>query len=55
MPSAMKLPDMNHALNDVTDDEDDQAAYNQPERPLDPELIETLAAFITAPATAPRP
>jgi alpha-beta hydrolase superfamily lysophospholipase len=41
------LPDMNHALTDVTDAADDIASYNQPERPLDPMLIETLAAFIT--------
>jgi uncharacterized protein len=43
------LSDMNHALNDVTDEADDIASYNQPERPLDPVLIETLAAFIAAP------
>src|ERR1700722_10890054 len=42
------LPDMNHVLVDVTDAADDLAAYNQPERALDPELIETLAAFIVA-------
>jgi uncharacterized protein len=42
------LPDMNHVLNDVTDDADDLAAYNQSERPLDAELIETVAAFIQA-------
>jgi uncharacterized protein len=40
------LPEMNHSLNDVTDEADDLAAYNQPERPLDPMLIETLVAFI---------
>jgi uncharacterized protein len=39
---------MNHVLVDVTDEADDQAAYNQPERALDPELIDTLAAFIAA-------
>jgi pimeloyl-ACP methyl ester carboxylesterase len=43
------LDDMNHVLNDVSDEADDLAAYNQPERPLDPTLIETLVAFITAP------
>jgi len=42
------LADMNHALNDVTDDADDLASYNQPERPLDPALMETLVAFILA-------
>jgi uncharacterized protein len=41
------LPDMNHMLVDVTDEADDLAAYNQPERALDPALIDQLAAFIT--------
>jgi hypothetical protein len=45
---AVWLPDMNHVLVDVTDDADDLAAYNQPERALDPTLIETVAAFILA-------
>jgi uncharacterized protein len=40
------LPDMNHVLNDVTDEADDLAAYNQSERPLDPDLIEAVATFI---------
>jgi uncharacterized protein len=40
------LPDMNHVLNDVSDEADDLASYNQPERPLDPDLVETVAAFI---------
>jgi hypothetical protein len=40
------LPDMNHVLNDVTDEADNLASYNQPERPLDPDLIEAVAAFI---------
>ena len=39
---------MNHVLVDVTDDADDFAAYNQPERALDPTLIETVAAFVLA-------
>jgi pimeloyl-ACP methyl ester carboxylesterase len=43
------LPDMNHVLTDVSDEADDMATYNQPERPLDPTLIETLVAFIAAP------
>jgi uncharacterized protein len=42
------LPDMNHVLNDVTDDADDLAAYTQTERALDAELIDTVAAFILA-------
>jgi hypothetical protein len=45
---AVWLPDMNHVLVDVTDDADDLAAYNQPERALDPTLIETVAAFVLA-------
>jgi pimeloyl-ACP methyl ester carboxylesterase len=40
------LPDMNHVLNDVTDEADDLAAYNQSERPLDPDLIAAVATFI---------
>ena len=35
---------------DVTDEADDLAAYNQPERALDPALIDQLAAFIAAEA-----
>jgi pimeloyl-ACP methyl ester carboxylesterase len=42
------LPDMNHVLVDVSDDADDLASYNQPERPLDPDLIEVVADFIQA-------
>jgi alpha-beta hydrolase superfamily lysophospholipase len=45
------LPEMNHVLVDVTDDADDVAAYNQPERPLDPDMIESVAAFILGSAT----
>jgi hypothetical protein len=40
------IPDMNHVLVDVTDDADNLAAYNQPERALDAELIDTVAAFV---------
>jgi hypothetical protein len=40
------LPDMNHVLVDVNDEADDVASYNQAERPLDPDLIETVATFI---------
>jgi len=42
------LPEMNHVLNDVGDDADDLAAYNQSERALDATLIDTVAAFILA-------
>jgi len=41
------LPDMNHLLVDVTDAADDMASYNEPERPLDPDLIEAVAGFIS--------
>ncbi len=40
------LPDMNHVLVDVTDEEDNMAAYNQPERALDTGLVDTVANFI---------
>ena len=42
------LPEMNHVLVDVGDDDDNMAAYNQPERALDATLIDTIAAFILA-------
>jgi uncharacterized protein len=40
------LPDMNHVLVDVTDETDDVASYDQPERPLDPTLIDVVTNFI---------
>ncbi len=40
------LPDMNHVLVDVTDEDDNMAAYNQPERPLDAALVDAVANFI---------
>ncbi|QPF84970.1 alpha/beta fold hydrolase [Bradyrhizobium genosp. L] len=43
------LPEMNHVLVDVTDEADDKASYNQPERPLDPDMIDAVAGFIGAP------
>jgi uncharacterized protein len=42
------VPQMNHVLVDVADDDDDLAAYSQPERALDAELIDSIAAFILA-------
>ena len=42
------LPDMNHVLVDVTDEEDNMAAYNQPDRPLDTGLVDTVANFVLA-------
>jgi uncharacterized protein len=40
------VPEMNHVLVDVTDEADDLAAYNQPERPLDEDVIAAVADFI---------
>ena len=40
------VPQMNHVLVDVGDDDDDLAAYNQPERALDTALVDSVAAFI---------
>ena len=40
------LPDMNHVLVDVTDEEDNLAAYNQPERALDSVMVDSVANFI---------
>jgi pimeloyl-ACP methyl ester carboxylesterase len=40
------LPDMNHVLVDVADGDDDLAAYNQPERTLDTDMIDAVATFI---------
>jgi alpha-beta hydrolase superfamily lysophospholipase len=46
------LADMNHVLNDVSDEADDLAAYSQSERPLDGVLIDQIASFILATDTA---
>lgn len=45
------LPEMNHVLVDVADEQDDLAAYNQPDRPLDPDMIEAVAAFVAGSPT----
>ena len=42
------VPDMNHILVDVTDDSDNLAAYNQPERALDATMVDAVATFIQA-------
>jgi alpha-beta hydrolase superfamily lysophospholipase len=42
------LDDMNHVLVDVTDEADDLAAYDQPDRALDPDMIDAVADFILA-------
>jgi pimeloyl-ACP methyl ester carboxylesterase len=47
------LPDMNHVLVDVTDDDDDLKSYNDSARPLDPDLIDAVSAFIIG-AEGPR-
>jgi len=46
------LVDMNHVLNDVSDEADDLAAYGQSERALDSTLIDAVATFILATDTA---
>jgi uncharacterized protein len=48
MAKTVWLPDMNHVLVDVADDTDNYAAYNQPERALDPGMTDTVAKFILA-------
>jgi uncharacterized protein len=45
---ALWLPDMNHVLNDVADEADNLKAYNDSDRPLDPAMIDAVAAFIAA-------
>jgi alpha-beta hydrolase superfamily lysophospholipase len=40
------LANMNHVLVDVGDDADNFAAYNQPERTLNPALIDAVAGFV---------
>jgi hypothetical protein len=40
------LPEMNHVLVDVTDESDNFAAYDQPERALDATLVDSVSAFI---------
>jgi alpha-beta hydrolase superfamily lysophospholipase len=41
------LPNMNHVLVDTSDDEDDLKSYNDSARPLDPDMVDGVAAFIT--------
>ena len=42
------FPDMNHVLVDVTGEDDNLAAYNQPERALDTVMVDSVANFILA-------
>ena len=39
---------MNHVLIDVTDEADNMAAYNQPERELDTTMVDAVSDFIKA-------
>ncbi|MGJ5203892.1 alpha/beta hydrolase [Bradyrhizobium sp. HKCCYLR20261] len=43
------LPDMNHVLVDVANEDENLSSYNDPDRPLDPDMVEAVAGFITAP------
>ncbi|WP_316163048.1 alpha/beta hydrolase [Bradyrhizobium sp. SZCCHNRI20481] len=42
------LPDMNHVLVDVANEDENLASYNDPDRPLDPDMIDAVAGFIAA-------
>ncbi|MGJ5023361.1 alpha/beta hydrolase [Bradyrhizobium oligotrophicum] len=42
------LPEMNHVLVDVANEDENLASYNDPDRPLDPDMVESVAGFITA-------
>jgi len=42
------LPDMNHVLVDVASEDENLASYNDPDRPLAPDMVEAVAGFITA-------
>lgn len=48
-PQAKKIliEHMNHVLKDVTSDEENQAAYNDPTLPLDTTLVNAISGFIT--------
>ncbi len=41
------LPDMNHVLVDVTDDDANLKSYGDPGLPLDPDMLDAVAAFIS--------
>ena len=45
---ALWLPNMNHVLVDVTNEDDDLKAYNDADRPLDSAMIDAVAGFILA-------
>ena len=41
------LPDMNHVLVDVADDDANLKSYGDPNLPLDPDMVDAVAAFIS--------
>ncbi|CCE00808.1 alpha/beta fold hydrolase [Bradyrhizobium sp. STM 3809] len=43
------LPEMNHVLVDVANEDENLSSYNDPDRPLDPDMVDAVAAFIAAP------
>ncbi len=42
------LPDMNHVLVDVGNEDENLSSYNDSDRPLDPDMIDAVAGFIAA-------
>ncbi|WP_315740637.1 MULTISPECIES: alpha/beta hydrolase [unclassified Bradyrhizobium] len=42
------LLEMNHVLVDVANEDENLASYNDPDRPLDPDMIDAVAGFIAA-------
>jgi len=42
------LPDMNHVLVDVANEDENLSSYYVPDRPLDPDMVEAVAGFIAA-------
>ncbi|CAL74269.1 conserved hypothetical protein; putative signal peptide [Bradyrhizobium sp. ORS 278] len=43
------LPAMNHMLVDIANEDENLSSYNDPDRPLDPDMVDAVAAFIAAP------
>ncbi|CCD88075.1 conserved exported protein of unknown function [Bradyrhizobium sp. ORS 285] len=42
------LPEMNHVLVDVANEDENLSTYNDPDRPLDPDMVEAVSGFISA-------
>ncbi|MGJ5177895.1 alpha/beta hydrolase [Bradyrhizobium oligotrophicum] len=42
------LPEMNHVLVDVANEDENLSSYNDPDRPLDPDMVDAVAGFIAA-------